>query len=65
VTSGLRVGTPALATRGFSVADFEEVGDIIATALIQGTSGQVEVEALRARVRALTDAHPLYVGLNQ
>ena len=65
VTSGLRVGTPALATRGFSVADFEEVGDIIATALIQGTSGQVEVEALRARVRALTDAHPLYAGLNQ
>ena len=65
VTSGLRVGTPALATRGFSVADFEEVGDIIATALIQGASGQVEVEALRARVRALTDAHPLYAGLNQ
>ena len=65
VTSGLRIGTPALATRGFSIADFEEVGDIIATALIQGTSGSVDVDGLRARVRALTDAHPLYAGLNQ
>lgn len=64
VTSGLRIGTPALATRGFTEADFAEVADIIATALVQGASGtSVDVEGLRARVRALTDAHPLYAGL--
>lgn len=66
VTSGLRIGTPALATRGFDAEDFEEVADIIATALVQGATGVgVDVEGLRARVRALTDAHPLYPGLQQ
>ncbi|GAA4052377.1 hypothetical protein GCM10023063_45810 [Arthrobacter methylotrophus] len=34
VTSGLRIGTPALATRGFGEAAFREVADIIAQALI-------------------------------
>ncbi len=68
VTSGLRIGTPALATRGFTAEDFEEVADIIATALVQGAGGApggVDVEGLRARVRRLTDAHPLYEGLPQ
>ena len=47
-------------------ADFAEVADIIATALVQGASGSgVDVEGLRTRVRALTDAHPLYAGLTQ
>jgi glycine hydroxymethyltransferase len=63
VTSGLRIGTPALATRGFGETEFEEVADIIATALIDGTSA--DVEALRARVRKLTDGFPLYPGLQQ
>ncbi|WP_304522417.1 serine hydroxymethyltransferase [Actinotalea sp. Marseille-Q4924] len=63
VTSGLRIGTPALATRGFGEAEFEEVADIIATALVDGTSA--DVEALRARVRKLTDGFPLYPGLQQ
>lgn len=63
-TSGLRIGTPALATRGFDAADFAEVGDIIATALVQGGSGvAVDVEGLRKRVAVLTDKHPLYAGL--
>lgn len=66
VTSGLRIGTPALATRGFDAQDFGEVADIIATALVQGATGaSVDVEGLRARVRILTDAHPLYAGLQQ
>lgn len=66
VTSGLRIGTPALATRGFQAEDFAEVADIIGTTLVQGASGMsVDVEGLRARVRALTDRHPLYVGLEQ
>lgn len=66
ITSGLRIGTPALATRGLSVDDFREVADVIATALVQGASGdEVDVEGLKKRVRALTEAHPLYPGLEQ
>lgn len=65
-TSGLRIGTPALATRGFDAADFAEVADIIGTTLVQGASGgSVDVEGLRRRVAALTDAHPLYAGLGE
>ncbi|GAA2719498.1 serine hydroxymethyltransferase [Cellulomonas aerilata] len=63
VTSGLRIGTPALATRGFGDTEFTEVADIIATALIAGASA--DVEALRARVATLADAFPLYPGLQQ
>ncbi len=63
VTSGLRIGTPALATRGFGDAEFTEVADIIATALVEGASA--DVEALAARVRKLTEAFPLYPGLQQ
>ncbi len=63
VTSGLRIGTPALATRGFGAAEFTEVADIIATALTEGTAA--DVTALHARVATLTDAFPLYEGLQQ
>ncbi|RWZ77692.1 serine hydroxymethyltransferase [Streptomyces albidoflavus] len=60
VTSGLRIGTPALATRGFQAEDFAEVADIIAEAL----KPSYEAEALKARVTALAEKHPLYTGLN-
>ena len=63
VTSGLRIGTPALATRGFGDAEFAEVADIIATALIDGTGADVDV--LRARVATLAADFPLYPGLSQ
>jgi glycine hydroxymethyltransferase len=63
VTSGLRIGTPALATRGFGDAEFTEVADIIAEALVGGQSA--DVEALRARVAKLAGAFPLYPGLEQ
>jgi len=59
VTSGLRIGTPALATRGFGDAEFAEVSDVIAAAL-QPTC---DVAALRARVDKLVEAFPLYEGL--
>ncbi|APY86249.1 serine hydroxymethyltransferase [Streptomyces alfalfae] len=59
VTSGLRIGTPALATRGFQEDDFREVADIIAEALKPG----FDADALKARVTALADKHPLYPGL--
>lgn len=59
VTSGVRIGTAALATRGFGDEEFVEVGDIIAHALIPGA----DLPALKARVRVLTEAFPLYDGL--
>src|SRR5690606_28967314 len=63
VTSGLRIGTPALATRGFGDAEFAEVADIIAGVLRDGTGA--DLDAARARVQALTEAFPLYPGLQQ
>lgn len=62
VTSGLRIGTPALATRGFGATQFAEVADIIATALRDGRAA--DVAALRARVATLTEEYPLYPGLD-
>ncbi|MET8406644.1 serine hydroxymethyltransferase [Streptomyces sp. NPDC005195] len=59
VTSGLRIGTPALATRGFQAEDFTEVADIIAETL----KPSYDADALKARVSALADKHPLYPGL--
>ncbi|HLR98821.1 MAG TPA: serine hydroxymethyltransferase, partial [Mycolicibacillus parakoreensis] len=61
VTSGLRIGTPALATRGFGDTEFSEVADIIATALVAGSGA--DVAALRARVTKLAEDFPLYDGL--
>jgi glycine hydroxymethyltransferase len=56
VTSGVRIGTSALATRGFGDAEFAEVADVIALTLMPNP----DVAALSARVKALTDAFPLY-----
>ena len=61
VTSGLRIGTPALATRGFGDIEFAEVSDIIALTLQQAG----DIEELKARVTALADKFPLYPGLEQ
>ncbi|MCT1864306.1 serine hydroxymethyltransferase [Dietzia sp. HMSC21D01] len=61
VTSGLRIGTPALATRGFTADDFREVADIIGAALAAGKNA--DVAALRERVTALARSKPLYEGL--
>lgn len=57
--SGVRIGTPALATRGFGDAEFTEVADIIATALMPSP----DIAALAARATKLADAFPLYEGL--
>jgi glycine hydroxymethyltransferase len=59
VTSGVRIGTPALATRGFAAEEFTEVADIIAHVLMPNP----DIAALQARVRKLTEAFPLYSGL--
>ena len=62
VTSGLRIGTPALATRGFGAEDFTEVADIIAETL-KPTFDDTTRAALADRVTALAAKHPLYPGL--
>lgn len=59
VSSGLRIGTAALATRGFGATEFTETADIIGTAL----AGGADLATLRGRVDALTEQFPLYPGL--
>ncbi|MDQ4116250.1 MAG: serine hydroxymethyltransferase [Actinomycetota bacterium] len=59
VASGLRIGTPALATRGLQVDDFREIGQIIAAAL----SPTADVPGLAARTGAIADRYPLYAHL--
>jgi glycine hydroxymethyltransferase len=59
VSSGLRVGTPALATRGLGVEDFREVGRVIVAALTGGFSESERAE-LAERTRAVAERHPLY-----
>ena len=64
VSCGLRIGTPALATRGLQVEDFVEVGRIIAEALAAD-----DFEARRAeladRAAAIAERYPLYAGLGR
>jgi glycine hydroxymethyltransferase len=59
--SGLRIGTPALATRGLQQEDFEEIGEILAVALTpeyESRAGE-----LAGRVAAIVERYPLYEGL--
>src|SRR4051812_16387312 len=62
VSSGLRIGTPALATRGFGVEEFVEVGQIMGQALAGQWSDAVR-EELSERARAMADRYPLYPQL--
>ncbi|MGY1617369.1 serine hydroxymethyltransferase [Geodermatophilus sp. SYSU D00691] len=64
VSSGVRIGTPALAARGFGPDDFAEVADVIAAALRPST-GAEQLPGLRARVTRLADRHPLYPDLTE
>jgi len=66
-TSGIRVGSPAGTTRGFGVAEFEAIGDMIADVLAalrdKGEAGDPAVEAdVRERVSALCARFPIYEG---
>ncbi len=63
VSSGLRIGTPALATRGLQVDDFVEVGKIIGAALQPGDFDGRRPE-LAARAEAIAERYPLYAGLS-
>jgi glycine hydroxymethyltransferase len=67
-TSGIRVGTPAGTTRGFGVAEFQEIGDMVADVLDalsqKGEHGDPSVEAdVRQRVRTLCERFPIYPGV--
>jgi glycine hydroxymethyltransferase len=64
VSSGVRIGTPALAARGFDLDDFAEVADIIATALRPELSDQ-HLDELRSRVTGLAQSRPLYPELSK
>jgi glycine hydroxymethyltransferase len=61
VTSGLRIGTPALATRGLSVEELRDVGGVIATALTPDF--EARRDELAEQVAAIADRHPLYEQL--
>jgi glycine hydroxymethyltransferase len=62
VSSGLRIGTPALATRGFQADDFREIGRVIAETL-RGDFSESQRSELSERTRALADRYPLYPQL--
>ena len=61
VTSGLRLGTAALTTRGFNESAFAEVGEIIADRLLNPNDSQIESQC-KERVLALCNRFPLYEG---
>jgi glycine hydroxymethyltransferase len=62
VSSGLRIGTPALATRGLQADDFVEVGKILAEALV-ATDFEAQRTELAERVTAIAERFPLYEHL--
>ncbi|MFH7025530.1 MAG: serine hydroxymethyltransferase [Heteroscytonema crispum UTEX LB 1556] len=62
VTSGLRLGSPAMTTRGMGTAEFTEIGNIIADRLLNPDSEAI-AEDCRRRVAALCDRFPLYSHL--
>jgi glycine hydroxymethyltransferase len=62
VSSGLRIGTSALATRGLQVEDFGEIGKVIGEALTGEFTDQVKSD-LSERTRALAERYPLYPHL--
>lgn len=59
ITSGIRMGTPAVTTRGFDTRAMEELADIIATVL-KHPDDEAQKEKARQRVKALSDRFPLY-----
>lgn len=57
LTSGLRVGTPAVTSRGMKEGDMVKIADMIAD-IVEG--GESAIESVKARAIALCDAHPIY-----
>lgn len=59
VTSGVRIGTPAITSRGFKVADMDQVADCIHTA-IESRNNDTELKNVRDRVKHLCKEYPLF-----
>ena len=59
ITSGIRIGSPAMTTRGFNEEEFKEIGRIIATALKNSNDEKV-LKELKEEVLMLTSKHPLW-----
>ncbi len=57
ITSGIRIGTPALTTRGFNEDEMQVIGGLIARVALEGESA---IPQVKAKVIELTDKHPLY-----
>ncbi|GAA0762762.1 serine hydroxymethyltransferase [Clostridium sartagoforme] len=58
ITSGIRIGTPAVTTRGFNEEDMKEVASIINDAI---SKKDPNLDLLRSRVKSLCEKHPLYI----
>lgn len=56
VTSGVRLGTPAVTSRGFNVQDMDQVAEAVSIVIKEGEAG---IEKARAIVKTLTDKYPL------
>lgn len=63
ITSGIRLGTAAMTTRGFDQNDFREVGKIIATCLSNNDNKKI-LDDLKLRVEKILEKHPIYEGVS-
>lgn len=59
VTSGIRLGSPAMTTRGFGTAEATKVGNLIAD-LLDNQDDAATIDRVKAEVKKLTDAYPVY-----
>jgi glycine hydroxymethyltransferase len=61
VTSGIRLGSPAMTTRGFGEAEAVKVGNLIADVL-DNPHDAATIDRVKSEVKKLTDAFPVYAG---
>lgn len=64
VTSGIRLGTPAMTTRGFKETEFQQIGDWIQETLQRTLAGKEVDKDLQKQVKELCESYPLYPGLS-